>query len=349
MRGRRFALVYLEDVLGLARDAGQSAARTLVIVRPASGKPYALSVANVFDQEELVIRPAPPQIMGAGVYAGTTLPDSGRPMLLIDPQGVAVKARIFEDAHALDRDIASAQQASDITKNSEQKTLLVREFDGKLRAVNLSVVDRVEDVGRAQIAQTAGQWRVTIGDDIFPIFAESIPENDSHIKLMRMTDGTSHVAYPIADVVDIVTGALDMVPSHEEGIAMGVALIDGAQVEIIDPYWVFSQAGQVAETDAGSLPVCRIDHGDEQWVMHFLAPMIEAAGYRIVVGEQGQEAVQPSMIIRSAHQDGQDRGIEGAKVIRLRAHVSKLRSDDDSIYRYDRNALISALRSGQGG
>lgn len=346
VRGKRFALVYLEDVLSAPRSLGKQQNRTLVLVRPASGKPYALSVAHVFDQEELVIRPATPPIMAAGVYAGTTLPDSGRPMLLIDPQGVAIKARIFEDAHAFDGETSHMLKPEAKCAEPDHKTLLVKEFSGALRGIRLSIVDRVEDARRSQILETAGQWRVTVGDEIFPVFAQSIPDGLDHIKMMRMTDGTSHIAYPIADVVDIIDYPLDIIPASEDGVAMGVALIDGKQVEIIDPYWVFSQIAATPFVEEGQLPLCRIDHGDEQWVQHFLAPMIEAAGYRVILGETDTEVDQPAMIIRSVHQQEQNNTICTATVIRLRAHASKLNGDDDSIYRYDRSALMSALRAG---
>src|SRR3546814_811556 len=56
--------------------------RAVVIVRPGQGQSYALSVAAIHDHEELVIKPAAPLIMATGLYAGTTLPDNGRPVLL---------------------------------------------------------------------------------------------------------------------------------------------------------------------------------------------------------------------------------------------------------------------------
>ena len=352
VRDERLALAYLEDVLNLPRKIAPDIMRTLVIVRPASGKPYALSVAQVFDQEELVIRPAAPQIMAAGVYAGTTLPDSGRPMLLIDPQGIAVKAHIFEDAHALDRESSTASQQANKHQSFEQKTLIVKEFDGTIRAMRLSVVDRVEDVQRTQIMQSAGQWRVTVGDGMISVFATEIPDDRAQIKLVRMTDGVSHIAYPIADVIDIIGDDYEIIPSSRGGLVMGAALIGGKQVDIIDPYWIFSQTTYAPPAKQDSLPICRIDHGDEQWVRHFLAPMIEAAGYRVAFGEQEQSDPSPQMIIRAADQNGpENKGLENvahdAKIIRLRSHITKLQDDDDSIYRYDHTALLSALRAGQ--
>src|SRR3546814_5448350 len=84
-RGEQFPLLRLETILGRAVDADDDTDdRAVVIVRPGQGQSYALSVAAIHDHEELVIKPAAPLIMAPGLYAGTTLPDSGRPVLLLD-------------------------------------------------------------------------------------------------------------------------------------------------------------------------------------------------------------------------------------------------------------------------
>ena len=88
IRGDRVPVVELAKLLGLDSYVGRARA-ILVVVRASSGERYALSVDSVQDHEELVVKPAAPAIMATGIYAGTTLPDNGRPMLLIDPVGVA--------------------------------------------------------------------------------------------------------------------------------------------------------------------------------------------------------------------------------------------------------------------
>ena len=45
-----------------------------------------------------MVKPAAPAVMAAGLYAGTTLADDGRPILLLDPSGMAKCAGItFDD------------------------------------------------------------------------------------------------------------------------------------------------------------------------------------------------------------------------------------------------------------
>ena len=58
-------------------------------MRPAIGATFALDVASVIDNEELVVKPGAPLVMSTGLFAGTSLPDNGRPMLLLDASGLA--------------------------------------------------------------------------------------------------------------------------------------------------------------------------------------------------------------------------------------------------------------------
>src|SRR6185369_8891950 len=88
IRGRRVPEISLASVLGLKSQVSEQD-RTLVVLRPAGGDVYALSVDRIHDHEELVVKPAAPAVMATGLYAGTTLADDGSPILLFDPAGIA--------------------------------------------------------------------------------------------------------------------------------------------------------------------------------------------------------------------------------------------------------------------
>ncbi|HEX8511693.1 MAG TPA: chemotaxis protein CheA, partial [Allosphingosinicella sp.] len=91
VRGRRLPLVHLRESLGCA-PCGDPGGQSLVLLRPAGADLYALAVDDIRDHEELVVKPAAPAVMAAGLYAGTTIGDDGKPVLLLDPPGIAAKA-----------------------------------------------------------------------------------------------------------------------------------------------------------------------------------------------------------------------------------------------------------------
>jgi len=292
----------------------------------------------VHDHEELVVKPAAPAVMAAGLYAGTTLADDGRPILLLDPAGMAKQAGLSFDDSEIDRALLAGAALAEAALR-ETTLLLFRAFDGGRRAVPVAVVERIEDVPADAIGFSAGKLRVTLGDRILPLAGcETAPETGK-LRILRLTDGVSEVAYGFAEVIDIRAVAIDLQPAAAPGEVAGACLIDGVQVELLDPYWLFAVHSDAAATDAAA-PVCALPEGDP-WIDNMLRPLIESLGYRIAKAGEGAADV---VIVR----EDDDIAEGDAQILRLRARPELAGAKDDSIYRYDRAALIGALSAAKG-
>ena len=337
IRGRRVPQVSLADLLGAERAADPQAEK-IILLKPAGGDLYALAVDAVHDHEELVVKPAAPAVMAAGIYAGTTLADDGRPILLLDPSGIANVAGVRVDTVETDRH-AAAGVADSVGR--EVSLLLFRGLDDGLRAIPVPVVERIEDVPVTAIRHSAGKLRLAVGDRIVPLAGCATPPESDQLRVLRLTDGVTEIVYGFASVVDIRSLVLDMRPAAAPGEVAGVALIDGAQVELVDPYWLFAAHGDPVRDD--ERPVCALPEGDP-WMDNMLRPLIESMGYRVVAAGEGTVA---DILIASAETEAPP-PVAAGKVVRLRATPDSPREDDDSIYRYDRAALLSALSRSAG-
>src|SRR5437763_966743 len=151
IRGRRVPEVSLAAILGLDSQI-QERERTLIVLRPAGGDVYALSVDRIHDHEELVVKPAAPAVMATGLYAGTTLADDGSPILLFDPVGLADVGGVKLEAQERAARIAEGS-AAPVAKATA--VLLFRGLDGGRRALRLAVVDRIEEVPVASVKAAA--------------------------------------------------------------------------------------------------------------------------------------------------------------------------------------------------
>src|SRR5437764_11330255 len=156
IRGRRVPEVSLAKILGLDSEVAEED-RTLIVLRPAGGDVYALSVDRIHDHEELVVKPAAPTVMATGLYAGTTLADDGSPILLMDPAGIAEVGGVKLEVQERTARIADGP-ASAVAKATA--VLLFRGLDRGRRALRLAVVDRMQEVPASNINQSAGQLRV---------------------------------------------------------------------------------------------------------------------------------------------------------------------------------------------
>jgi two-component system chemotaxis sensor kinase CheA len=335
IRGRRVPEVSLAKILGLESNVDPRD-RTLVVLRPAGGDVYALSVDRIHDHEELVVKPAAPAVMTTGLYAGTTLADDGSPILLFDPAGLAAvggvrleaqerSARIAENA------VAAVSQATPV--------LLFRALDGGRRALRLAVVERIEEVPASAVRQTAGQLRVQLGDAILPLAGSTSEQlGTEKVRLFRINDGAHEMGYAFAEVLDFAAIENEVIHADRPGEVHGVSLINGEPAELVDAHWLFSNHVGTAAHRKEQL-VCLVPCWDP-WMQNMLRPLVEAAGYRVIDDAEDEKA---DVVIASVGEELPDEAAK--KTIWLRAEPEVAGKKDDSIYRYDRAGLLVALKS----
>jgi len=332
LRGRRFPVVSLSRLMGF--EPGSAGEQTLILLKPARGGLYALAVDEVRDHEELVVKPASPAVMAAGLYAGTTLADDGRPVLVLDPPGIALRAGLSLERGDLAEPPAPAAASAD---PAMPLCLLFRTLAGAPRLVEVAAVERIEEVSRDCIGVTAGRLHVTLGDSLLPLAGcgAALPEGD--IRLLRLGDGTREIGYAVADVADVIRPGSPLIPAASPGEVRGVTLHEGRQVEALDLHWLFGSFGAPAASP-GLAPLCVLPD-DDPFMQTILRPLIESAGYR--VGGSAEAAAADLLIV------GAESGEipAGTPVVRVRAAAEPGGEGDDSVHRYDRAALLGALQA----
>jgi two-component system, chemotaxis family, sensor kinase CheA len=339
IRGRRVPEVSLASILGLESNVAEKD-RTLVVLRPAGGDVYALSVDRIHDHEELVVKPAAPAVMATGLYAGTTLADDGSPILLFDPAGIAEVGGVRLEVQERAARIAEGPAAA-VSKATP--VLLFRGLDGGRRALRLAVVDRIEEVPASAVKQAAGQLRVQVGDAILPLAGATGAEiGEGKVRLFRLNDGAHEIGYAFAEVIDFATIEHDIIHAERPGEISGVSLVNGEPAELVDAHWLFANYVGAAAREPDQL-VCLVPVWDP-WMQNMLRPLIEAAGYR-VIDDSDEEA--PDVVIACQGEDVPEEA--SPKTIWLRTEPEAAGKKDQSIYRYDRAGLLMALKSASGG
>lgn len=341
LRGNRVPCLTLAEVLGL--DAGDATTRdpTMLMLRLASGDLFALAVDRINNHGDLVVKPLAPAVMKSGLYAGSTLLDDGQPVLLLDIANIAAAHELVSDARTRVR-----QPIEDEAAKAEQdlpRAMLFNDFNGRRCAVRLELVQRIETAPLSAIDHSGPRPRVVIDGLILPLTglpAEplSAPGNAGRVRLLRLSDGASELLYAVREVEDAVEldGALRPVP--EDPLAEAVTLVNGQPVTLIDAHALFARFGEAPV--AANRPRCTLPSDD--WAQTILAPLVGAAGYDIVPPEACDRdtiTIVFDEVFEVAQAMG--RGPEGP-VIRLREYPDAP-SGNDTIYRYDRDSLLSAL------
>ena len=314
LRGQRLPMVALPDLLG--RETGEMP-RYLAIVSLREGR-FALALDGVRDTQELVVKPAAPAVMRAGIYAGQMLPDDGAPILLLDCSGIAA-GLIFEQAQV---------EAVQATAVEAVRALLFDDVDGSRRMIVSDAVDRIDTVAPGAVRALAGGLWLTVDGRSVPVYAGQGASAEDVQKVLRLHIDDQELAYPVRDAIEIVPLPPEIAPAAgQAGIIAGIAVIEGEPIELVDPLALFAEAAVTAER-----PLCLLHGNESGWMEAFLKPTIEQAGYRVVRATASGE--RP--VIALAIEDEAD----SAPVPALR--LSRTRGQP--LYRFDRAALIAALK-----
>jgi len=338
IRNMRYSMIDLEEVIGLPK-VERPGPRSLMIVRSTTGKPYILGVSHVENNEELVIRPAAPVVMAAGIYAGMTLPDNGHPMLLLDASGIARAAELPLISELVDP--GDGDEAGDKACPDTYSGLRFTELTGEERVIRLSLVERVEDIPADCFGGPDDRLHVRIGERLVSCVSHvnraDLPMSSKEITCLRIRDDIRELCYPVHSVLDIseVPAKLDMVSSR--GVTAGLVLLDERQIEVVDGLAVL--AGGSDRDNQARAARCIIADADDLWNREILAPLLAQAGYQVIWGTDTAPEPDDVVILGSCEAVP----VAAGEVVRIRREAEPQGPDDMSVYRYDRHALLEKI------
>ncbi|WP_369025922.1 chemotaxis protein CheA [Qipengyuania sp. RANM35] len=334
-RGKRVPCLSLGAILGIEDNADVIwEERTLVLIRLASDDVFALAVDRVYDHEDVVVKPIAPAVMETRLYAGTTLLDDGRPMMLLDMPSIAA-------THQLVSERGTTNVVEEEKVEHRRKTVPIMLFaglDGRRRAARLDLVRRIDTISREAIDIEGNRAQAVIDGAIFSLVGLEFGElPQDRCRLLRLSDGESELVYAVSEVLDASEMEGDIVPVEGDPLIEGVTLIEGQTVPVIDGHALFARHRAPQRLDHPMS--CRIPEASE-WARTILGPLVEAAGYRIA-GE-GDDSADVAIVFERHEETEQSPAARN--VIRLRQEPEAGPEMPDTIYRYDRDSLLAALK-----
>lgn len=336
-RGQRTPCLSLGETLGIEHSA-PTIDRSAVLMKLANGNIFAMIVDRIHSISDLVVKPLPPAIMATNCYTGSTLLDNGRPILVLDIALISRRAGFLTDARSMIE--RTLDKGTDGQDKDEVHAMLFTDFDGHRRAIALGLVQRIETIAVDAIERTAGVARAVVDDEILPL--AGLPEGtlpDDHVRLLRLSDGSCEVLYAVDRVEDSVVLDQKLVNTDDDPVLEAITLVDGVSVGVIDAHNLFAKHGALPKRVSRlscSLP-------DDEWSRRMLAPLLANAGYDIVRDddEEADVAITLDGQGTSNPRDGK------SAVIDLRSTPDNEVPGEEregSIYRYNKAALLEALR-----
>ncbi len=303
LRNRLLPLVYLNEVLGFetseeveARDATDD----FIVVSQVGAFTFGIVVDQVFDTEEIVVKPVAPILKDLDIYSGNTILGDGSVIMILDPNGIAnMASQGVSDAVEEEDEHEQTRRAA---ANNKESMLVFRAGQKHPRAVPLSLVARLEEISIDDVEKSDGRLMVQYRGALMPLIladnAMSLRESGSQ-QVLVFTDRQFTMGLAVDEILDIVEDELDIkLVSDKDGV-IGSAVINGKASEVIDvtyflglafPDWLatadMSEESSVARSAANILVV-----DDSDFFRNMLRPILSVAGYRVKAVSSAGEAL----------------------------------------------------------
>ena len=239
LRGHLLPLVSLAGALDV--DAAGEDTLTIVVLQ-ADDIRFGLTVREVHDTQEIVVKPIGRQLKGLAIYAGATIMGDGRVSLILDVAGLA-------QAHGID---ASAGHTAEVKAVADDvSALLVLEAcPGRRAALPLQEISRLEEFSLAQVERSGLSEVVQYRDGILPLVRlapaiglhEEVAERDQ-LSVIVHESGDRRVGIVIDRVLDVVETTVARSDVGRRPGVLGSAVVQDHVTDLVDLDAVVALAG----------------------------------------------------------------------------------------------------------
>jgi len=293
LRNRLLPLVYLNEVLGFETkeeiEAREDAA-DFIIVAQVGPFSFGIVVDQVFDTEEIVVKPVAPILKDLNVYSGNTILGDGSVIMILDPNGIAtmVSSGLTEgDQNEEEQEAASKALSDDV------ESMLVFAAGNKTpKAVPLALVARLEEIDVSDVEVSDGRNMVQYRGALMPLVLADPSmklQEEGRQPVLVFTDREYTMGLAVDEINDIVEEEMDIKLASGEPGVVGTAVINEKATQVIDvvhylalafPDWLKSgDASDVGAPTAGA-QILLVD--DSDFFRNMLRPVLTVAGYDVV-------------------------------------------------------------------
>lgn len=315
LREKLLPLVSLTSLLKLGDDDNKNEfEHKYIIVTQVGGYSFGLIVDQVFDTEEIVVKPVAKILKDLTLFSGNTILGDGSVIMILDPGGIA---KLTGETNLSENHDSAAVENSTITSESKTSLLLFTAGNNAPKAVPLSLISRLENIDMSTIERTEGQMVVQYRGTLMPI----IPFNsDIHVQdqgqkpLLVFADRGKSVGIIVDTIVDICEEVIDVQVANNKNGIVGSAIIGGKATEIIEVMYYLNSvhgdwfkdhgdepflAKKKLEEDVASGAVSDMRRrillvDDSPFFRNMLCPVLTVAGYQVVAVESPIKALELS-------------------------------------------------------
>lgn len=303
LRDRLLPLVRLDEILGMAGEKSEEDEDVrkddYIVISQVGTFTFGIVVDQVFDTEEIVVKPVAPILKDLHTFSGNTILGDGKVIMILDPNGIVNQ---ISDKVTDSSGLGMEEEVKQTTaRNDNEAILLFRAGKGSRRAVPLSLVARLEEIDVDTIEEADGQPVVQYRGQLMPLLTVCSSyelKQEGRQPVLVFTDGDKTMGVAVDEIIDIMEDKIDIELSSTIAGQVGTAVIDGAATEIIDvAYYIekaFGSLGSASTSGHSSLHrksnILLVD--DSKFFLNMIKPLLSAAGYNITAVDSGAAALE---------------------------------------------------------
>jgi two-component system chemotaxis sensor kinase CheA len=296
LRNQLLPLVSLGALLSLQDGETKTDNATVVVTAVGSGM-LGIVVDDVYDTEEIVVKPVAPILRHVTMFSGNTILGDGAVIMILDPNGVARGAGISASRDRKDGEVGAVQAA----RSDDGMALLLFRVGGQPapRAVPLNLVARLEDIPREKIEFSANGAVTQYRDKLMPLIAMDeggvgSGGDGATQPVLVFTDGERSMGLMVSEIVDVVHDKLNIELGAARPGLLGTAVIAGEATDVLDTGYWLTQAWRDWFGSAQGAHARRrvLVVEDSDFFRQLLVPALAAAGYEVTAATSAAEALQ---------------------------------------------------------
>jgi two-component system chemotaxis sensor kinase CheA len=304
LRDRLLPLVSLSALLRMDEAKGSTDARTVVVTSVGSGL-IGIVVDEVFDTEEIVVKPVAPILRHVTMFSGNTILGDGSVIMILDPNGVARSAGVSS------RSASGSNESAKLAAGSDDRVALLLFRGGgepQPLAVPLNLVARLEDIPHSKIERASSGYVTQYRGKLMPLISMDMgfsltsggdgqgDENEPTQPVLVFADRDHSMGLMVDAIVDVVHDKLRIEIGGSRPGILGTAVIAGQAADVLDTSHWLTQAwqdwfgGEAGADKAARRRVLVVE--DSDFFRQLLVPTLSAAGYDVTSASSAAEALR---------------------------------------------------------
>ncbi len=299
LRGNLLPLISLRQVFSDEIVDEEHLGALNVLVLKAGDFRYGMIVDELFDSEEIVVKPLDDFLSNSKIYVGATILGDGQVAMILDVIGISD----IKDLEAMEGASAEIEEDIDDLGSDVQELLLVHNHPEEQFAIPVSLVSRIERIHCNQIERTGTRASMQyLGGHLILFSLEdaaavsSRPETD-YLYVLVFTVADHEVGLLVSELVDITSQAVDVsVEGFVQAGIMGSTTISGRTTLMVDlydlvrrlePTWIEEHNARYSAESERTILIAE----DTAFFRNQLERFVVEAGYRALVVEDGAKAL----------------------------------------------------------